>query len=138
MSEVTQDNYKNLSDAEILELAGPYGPALIGQELYEKAQEIRAQTGDGKFGPAIMDSDYDKKQKALKKSAAATAKSGESTADDSPPPDSSDPWSTVTLSGAKQLAMDAGVSYAPGTKKAALIKALKTAGVTPPAAPPKE
>jgi hypothetical protein len=136
MSEVTQDNYKNLSDAEILELAGPYGPALIGQELYDKAQEIRAQTGDGKFGPAIMDPDYDKKQKALKKSAAATA--GASTADDSPPPDLSDPWSTVTLSGAKQLAMDAGVSYVPGTKKAALIEALKTAGVTPPAAPPKE
>lgn len=135
-SGVTQDNYQNLSDNEILELAGPYGPALIGQELFDKAQEIRARTNDGKFGPAIMDPHYAEKQAALK--ASAKAVSGSSDSSDSGSTDDSDPWSSVTLSGAKQLAMDAGVSYAPGTKKAVLIASLKAAGVNPPAAPPKE
>jgi hypothetical protein len=129
---VTQDNYENLSDSEVLALAGVYGPALIGQELYDKACEIRSRTGDGKFGPAIMDPHYAEKQAAAK--AASVPASSESDS----PVDDSDPWSTVTRSGAKQLAIDAGISYAPNIKTADLIETLKVAGVQPPAPAPKE
>jgi hypothetical protein len=47
-----------------------------------------------------------------------------------------DPWSFVTLSGAKMLAQEHGVSYAPRrVKRDALVEQLKRAGVKPPAPP---
>lgn len=47
--------------------------------------------------------------------------------------DARNPWSTVTLSGAKVLAQQNGVSYPPRIKRTELIGNLRKAGVTPPA-----
>lgn len=49
-----------LSHAEILALAGDgrFGPAIIGKELHERAEQIRIRTDNGRFGPAILDPDY--------------------------------------------------------------------------------
>jgi hypothetical protein len=46
-----------------------------------------------------------------------------------------DPWSFVSLSGAKVLAQHAQISYRPGVKRKALIEKLQEAGVQPPAPP---
>jgi hypothetical protein len=47
-----------LTTTEILELAGPYGPGMIGKELFDRAEEVRTTTSDGKYGPALLDPDY--------------------------------------------------------------------------------
>jgi hypothetical protein len=49
-----------LSDAEVLQLydGGRFGPAIIGQELYERGSRILLATDNGRFGPAILDPDY--------------------------------------------------------------------------------
>lgn len=31
-----------------------FGPALIGQEMYDAIQAVRIETGDGEFGPALL------------------------------------------------------------------------------------
>lgn len=123
-------NYDDLSDTEILELAGPYGPGIIGKELFDRAAAIRNRGDDGKLGPAITDPNFAAKQAA--KRAAST-----------PPPDPADApattapvgtWAGITLSGAKKLAQENGVSYKPGVKLEALLKLLTTAGIAPPPA----
>jgi hypothetical protein len=119
-----------LSDSQILELAGPYGPAIIGQELFDRAQKIRARGDDGKLGPAILDSDFAAKQ-AEKKAAETPAPDP---ADEPAPKPTPGTWEGITLSGLKQLAMDKGVSYKPAQakRKETLIAVLEAAGVTPP------
>lgn len=31
-----------------------FGPALIGQAMYDAVQSLRVETGDGSFGPALL------------------------------------------------------------------------------------
>ncbi len=47
---------ERLTDQQVLDRVGPLGPALVGQELYDRAQEIRKRTNDGVLGPAIVGS----------------------------------------------------------------------------------
>lgn len=44
----------DMTDAEILAAAGPYGPGVVGQDLFDAAQAIRARPGEGRFGPALL------------------------------------------------------------------------------------
>lgn len=127
----TQDNFDGLSDTEILELAGPYGPGLIGQALFDKAQSIRSRGDDGKLGPALLDSDFAAKQAAKK---AANAPPADPNA---PPPAPPVPgsWDDITVSGMKLLAQEHGVSYKSRVARAELLDALVAAGITPPPAP---
>lgn len=53
-----------LSDQEVLEQAGDYGPGIIGQELYERAQQIKRDNPQGQFGPALLGDGEDAKKKA--------------------------------------------------------------------------
>lgn len=47
-----------LSNSEVLDLAGNHGPAIIGKELYDRAAHLKITTDNGRFGPAILDPDY--------------------------------------------------------------------------------
>lgn len=47
-----------LSDQEVLTLAGTAGPGMIGEELFARAEQVRTSTVDGKYGPALTDPDY--------------------------------------------------------------------------------
>jgi hypothetical protein len=49
-----RDELAGLTDAQILERAGGMGPAIIGQTLYDRAEEIRKRTSGGVLGPAIV------------------------------------------------------------------------------------
>lgn len=119
-----------LSDSDILTLAGPYGPALIGQELFDRAQAIRKRGDDGKLGPALTDPHYAAKQAAAK--TAAPVPAPDPAATKTPPVPGT--WDGITLSGLKHLAMEKGVSYRPKVERAELLQALEAAGVTPPSA----
>lgn len=122
-------NYAHLSDADILTLAGPYGPALIGQELFDRAQAIKKRGDDGKLGPALMDPDYAAKQAAKK--AASTPAPDPAAPAIAPPPGT---WEGITMSGLKMLAQQKQVSYRPKVERSELIALLEGAGVTPPPA----
>lgn len=140
-----------MSDAEVLEQAGGFGPAIIGKILYERAASVRLTTNDGEFGPALTDPDYGKKEaaKRAERRAGNQAAAEEQALLEGKLPDHDrrdegegdeegatvDPWSFVTLSGAKMLAQHAGVSHKPGVKRQALIAVLQKAGVTPPEPP---
>lgn len=115
-----------LSDADVIRFSGngKFGPAIIGHALYERASKMLKETGGGKFGPALLDPDYDTKQKA-KRAAPIDEEADEPDQDD-------DPWGHITLSGAKVLAQQNGVSYAPRIKRTELIADLVAAGVVPP------
>lgn len=139
-----------LSDAEVLKRTGhgQFGPAIIGKALHERSASLLKGTDGGKFGPAITDPDYAKKQAALrhaeKVTAAATAEDGDDADDETANKETGDidprnlkdnrnPWSYVTLSGAKVLAQKNNVSYKPGIKRPVLIDLLIDAKVVPPA-----
>jgi hypothetical protein len=137
-----------LTDTEVLELTnnGALGAGIVGKELAERAQRLKVSTNDGQFGPALTDPNYATKQaakRAAERDAEGSAKEptdseGDETGAGSGEPgegDAVDPWTFVTLSGAKMLAQTAGISYRPGVKRQALIEVLKTAGVIPPAPP---
>lgn len=49
-----------LSDAEVLQLydGGRFGPAIIGQDLYDRASRLMAVSDNGRFGPAILDPNH--------------------------------------------------------------------------------
>lgn len=47
-----------LTTEEVLSLAGPFGPGMIGQELFDRAETLRTTTDGGKYGPALLDPDY--------------------------------------------------------------------------------
>ena len=143
-----------LSDDEVLRLSGngKFGPGIIGKALHARASKIIKDTGGGRFGPAITDPDYAAKQAAAKGKRVAPIvpqdDSGEDGEDDEleeevvggpvDPTDIKDPrnpWTYVTLSGAKVLAQKHGVSYVPRIKRTELIGDLQAAGVVPPAIP---
>jgi hypothetical protein len=130
-----QQNFDHLSDTEILELAGPYGPGIIGQELFDRAQKIRSRGDDGKLGPALTDPDFAAKQaakRALEPKPEPTEPKG-----DAPPKVAT--WEGVTVSGLKLLAQQRQVSYTPqqGKKRDTLIAVLEAAGVKPPEPAPE-
>lgn len=142
-----------LSDAEVLKAAGggAFGPGIIGRPLFDRAQAILKRSGNGVFGPAITDDEYGEVEaKALNQRRAqiradreaARAKLAEQVVQREPasydPADltqADNPWTYVTLSGAKQLAMTAGVSYVARVKRVDLIAELQAQGVTPPPVP---
>lgn len=139
-----------LTDAQVLVQSdnGRMGPGIIGKPLYDRAQEILKRTGGGVLGPAISDPDYAKKQAAARKATspkapklAVSAPSATVPDGDVDPANLSDPrnpWTYVTLSGAKMLAQQSEVSYVPKIKRADLIAELQKKGVTPPPVPEPE
>lgn len=154
--EAEQARVDAMSDAEVLELTnnGAFGPGLVGKPLAERAKHVMLTTGDGQFGPAIIDPDYAAKQAAkraggAKERALSQVPGGGVSSEPVDEGDGDevggagddadlDPWRATTLSGAKLLAQKAGVSYKPGIKKQPLIAKLKEAGVIPPPVPKDE
>lgn len=45
---------EDMTDTEVLDAAAGLGPAIIGQELYDRAQAVKKQNPDGHIGPAIL------------------------------------------------------------------------------------
>jgi hypothetical protein len=129
------ERYRSLSDAQVLQLAGGFGPAIIGEYLFTRAKDIRERTNNGQLGPAITDPNYAAKQSALRPARQIADETGDG--GEEVEPVTGDPWQFVTLSGAKMLAQERGVSYAPRVKRDDLVEALKGAGVQPPAPPAK-
>jgi hypothetical protein len=129
----------DLSDAEVLELAGPFGPSIIGKDLYERAQSIAKRGDDGKLGPAITDPDYAYKLPAKKKTAAKESESTEETgsgdSENSTEETAGGAWHHVSLSGLKIIAQNFGVSHKPRPTRAELIELLTVAKVAPPPVP---
>lgn len=145
-----------LSDAEVLQLSGngKYGPGLIGKALADRSSKIIKATGGGAFGPAITDPNYADKQRALRERRAGDqdAAAEQALLDGTLPEadrrtlfegpvdlanlhDPRNPWTYVTLSGAKVLAQTANISHVPRIKRADLIAELQAANVTPPPVP---
>lgn len=109
---------EKLSDGEVLELAGSFGPGIIGQELYERAQAIQKSNPGGIFGPAILDPNYGKDVKAAVAAADPT-------------------WDDLTRADVAALATEHGVSFKAKASRTSLIEALVEAGITPPPANPE-
>lgn len=130
-----------LSDADVLEKSGygRFGPAIIGQPLYDRARKILRSTGGGIFGPAITDPEFAARDRARRRLpddaigveqrivnlAAEGVRGG---ANETP---SEDAWQRVTLSGAKLLAKQYGITHG-RAKREEIIEQLKAAGVVPP------
>lgn len=95
-----------LSDTEVLDLAGVHGPGVIGKELFDRAKEIRSRTDGGKLGPALSNPDYGDKTVAA--------------------------WEGVDRKAVAKLADKAEISYKPKTSRTDLIKMLAARGVTAP------
>lgn len=103
-----------LTDGEVLELAGNFGPAIIGQELHDRAAEIQRTNPGGAFGPAILDPNYGKDVKAAV--------------------EASDPkWDHLSRADVAALADVHQVSYKARASRTSLIELLTAAGVVPPA-----
>lgn len=147
---LTAKQLDTLSDTQILELAGTLGPGILGQAHYDRAEAIRKLTNEGQYGPALTDPNYAAKQAAKRAAERAAAKAAAADAlqqlEDLGPEDDAeaaagsgegalDAWDYVTLSGAKMLAQEHGVSYAPRVKRDALVEALQLAGVQAPPPP---
>ena len=45
---------EEMSDDEVLLEAGSLGPGMIGQELFDRAEWIRANNPGGTYGPALL------------------------------------------------------------------------------------
>lgn len=58
-----------MADSEILTAAGDYGPAIIGQELFDRAQAVRKHNPTGALGPAILGTPEEPKKSSKKKAA---------------------------------------------------------------------
>lgn len=147
-----------LSDDDVLKASGhgSFGPGIIGRVLFDRAQKILKNRGGGGMGPAITDEEYGEKEgKALEQRRAqiradreaARAKLAERKAATEGEPaqydptdltDPNNPWTYVSLSGAKQLAQTAGVSYTARVKRADLIAELQGKQVVPPPVPTPE
>lgn len=98
-----------LSDEEVLEQAGNFGPGIIGQELYDRACEVRKRTSGGLFGPAIVG---DKTASALE----------------------ADAWEDWTRAEMLAFARDASTEIKGTATRAEIIAALAAAGLEPPKA----
>jgi hypothetical protein len=143
------DRVAGLTDEQVLKETnhGKYGPGIVGKPLAARAATLLTGTAGGRFGPAIVDPEYARKQAAAKLAAPATegdddTEDGED--DDIEPEgdvdptnlkDPRNPWSYVTLSGAKVLAQQAQVSHKPNLKRKELIAILQEAQVVPPPVP---
>jgi hypothetical protein len=149
---------QRLPDTQVLAMAGTMGPALLGRPLFVRVSQIRGNNPEGTLGPALIDPDYlDNQLKArglqrdregriyeigAPKAPAAPAPDPEPGAPADPGPydprdltDARNPWTYVTLSGAKQLAIQHQISHKPRPKREDLIAQLQDAGVVPPPAP---
>lgn len=130
-----------IPDTDVLERVKGMGPAIVGYDLFERAEYVRERTNNGVFGPALTDPDYGKKEAARIAAARAARERAKAGVADEPESavavavSDADPWSFITISGAKMLAQQHGVSYQPRVKRAVLIDALKLAGVQPPEPP---
>jgi len=131
-----------LTDDQVLALAGPCGPSLIGAPLAERAAAVQKNrvVGTGVeqliVGPALIDPNYNLRDKTAP--AVPAAPTGAVT-----PPlggvteatEPADPWAHVSKSGMKELAKAKKVKVAPNASKAVLQAALEAAGVAPPPVP---
>ena len=46
--------YQEMADDQVLEYVGPFGPAVIGDYLFERAEWIRVHNPRGHLGPSAM------------------------------------------------------------------------------------
>jgi len=120
-----------LWDSEVLQLAGVYGPSIISQELYDRAQKIQKTNPGGVFGPAILKADYFQSQSPPTPSPAPKPAEEES-ADASGDDPSGGPWHSYSIKDLQKIAQQEGVSHKPKASRDDLISALEEAGVQPP------
>ena len=109
----------DLSDGEVLELAGGFGPGIIGKELYDRAQQIQSTNPGGLYGPAVLDPDYAAKQEAKKNGPAVRI------ADFAK-------WDQMTRKQLASLCAEHEISHKSGATKVELIELLDEAGVELP------
>lgn len=140
---LTQAAVDTLSDDQVLTLAGPCGPTLIGKALAERAAEVRKNRVIGTgvegliVGPAIADPDYHEKQLAAK---ARAARQGEqdpqAKANKQAVRQHEDPWHHVSLSGLKALSKEHKLPVETGEgSRARMVAALEAKKVAPPPVP---
>jgi hypothetical protein len=120
---------------------GLFGPALTDPDFAKKQQAARVATQRGDDGPESSDEfdddddvdvDVDVDEDQTESTGGGAFTGNVDPADLSDP---RNPWTYVTLSGAKMLAQQKGVSYAPRVKRAELIAALQAANIEPPPVP---
>lgn len=58
-------NYLDLTDAQVLDLAGPCGPGIIGQYLFERAEWVKVHNPLGAMGPDALDRKFEPSEKAM-------------------------------------------------------------------------
>lgn len=46
-------NYQDLGDSEVLTLCGNAGPTIVGAYIHERAEWIRRNNPEGRYGPTI-------------------------------------------------------------------------------------
>jgi len=122
-----------LTDQEVLQLANGFGPSIISQELYDRAQQIQKTNPGGAFGPAILKADFFPSQSPPPSPAPSTTDTTDTTSTTGAQTSSaSDPWHSFSQKDLTKIAQQEGVSYKPKASRDDLISALDAAGVAPP------
>lgn len=104
-----------LSDSDILQRAGHLGPGIIGDELFERANEIRKRTVNGTLGPAIVG----------RAGKPAVVKGGDVDIT---------PWENIPRNQCLKIAREAGIACKSNWIHDEVAEALVRAGVAPPQA----
>lgn len=63
-------NYLDLTDAQVLDMVGVYGPGFIGAYLFERAEWVRQHNPNGAMGPDAVGKEYVPSEAAMQDLAA--------------------------------------------------------------------
>jgi len=145
-----------LSDQEVVQMAGNFGPSVISAELFARAQEINKTNPGGAFGPSVLNPNYfpsstpasqqpsavDPSQQSGQSGQSGSGASGSGASGSGAQPlppgqyeasaNPSDPWSAYSNKDLQKIAQQEGVSYKPKASRDDLIAALDNAGVQAP------
>jgi hypothetical protein len=119
-----------LSDVEALALANGFGPSIISQELYDRAQEIQKKNPGGVYGPAILDPNHFPSSAPPAEAPAGAESPAHLPAN--PATASDDPWHSFSQKDLVKIAQQENVSHKGKASRDDIIAALEGAGVQPP------
>lgn len=108
------------TDEELLAVKH-FGPAIIGQEMYEAAQAVAVATKDGIFGPALLASDPIVPAPIVEKPAPAPVKS------DPEPPATPPALDTLSYQALRSMAAERGLKFESSPNRQTLVAALEAA-----------